>query len=167
MADAGLLGAETLKDEPPERVVVERGAGAARHVRLGLEPRLADDDTDRLRGIELPSREQADQDGKGRDARGPRPDTLGARELALGGQDLRVLRVAREPLALAQEAEHPVALLAGVAGGEPLRHGVADLEGHDRRPLAERPRDRVRPRRLGRDQAPRVADPASHLTLAK
>src|SRR5207247_7641481 len=47
------------------------------------------------------------------------------------------------------------------------RHGVADLEGHDRRPLAERPRDRVRPRRLGRDQARRVADPAGRVHLAK
>src|SRR5204863_10188440 len=115
MADAPRLrGVETLDDEPPERVVVERGAGAARHLRLGLEPRLADDDADRLRGIELPGREQANQHGEGRDARGPRPDALGAREPALGVEDLRVLSVAGEPLALAQEAEHPVARLARV-----------------------------------------------------
>src|SRR5437879_9715272 len=136
MADAPRLrGVETLDDEPPERVVVERGAHAARHLRLGLEPRLADDDADRLRGIELPSCEQAEEHGDGRDAGGPRPDALGAGEPALRVQDLRVLGVAGESLALTQEAEHPVTLLAWVSGGKPLGHLVDELERRGRGPV--------------------------------
>src|SRR5207247_9037756 len=159
MADAPRLrGVETLDDEPPERVVVERGAGAARHLGLGLEPRLADDDADRLRGIELPSREQAEEHRDGRDAGGPRPDALGAREPALRVQDLRVLGVAGESLALTQEPEHPVALLAGVSGGEPLAHPVTDLERRDRSPVAARSHDRGRTRRLDREPAQPVAE---------
>src|SRR5438477_13096669 len=92
-----------LPDEAPERVGIEGRAASARRLGLGLEPRLAQDDADRLRGVQPLLGEQADQHGEGRDARGPGPDALGAREPALRRADLVVLRVGREASLLPEE----------------------------------------------------------------
>src|SRR5207245_8049838 len=80
---------------------------------------------------------------------------------------LVVLGVAGEPLALAEETQDPLALLAGSASRQALRNGVTDLERRDRSAVAERPGDRVRARGLGGDHQRRASDPACLAHLAK
>ena len=73
----------------------------------------------------------------------PRPDAFHAGEHPLRLENLRILDVGGEPVVLAEQAQDPIALPSRVAGGEAFGHGVADLERRDRRPVAERARDRV------------------------
>src|SRR5262249_8901768 len=140
--------AETLGDEALERVVVEGDPDPAGRLRLGLQAGLADDRAEDLRRIERACREEPGEDGQGSDAGRPSPDALDARQPALHREDLVVLGVAGDALALAEEPQHPRALLARIAGRQALRHRVADLERRDGRTLAKRARDGVSPRRL-------------------
>ena len=71
-------GAEALGDEPPQRRLVERHGGAVGRRRFGLEPGLAEDDADVLRGIERALGNQARQHRERRDAGRSGPDALGA-----------------------------------------------------------------------------------------
>src|SRR5262249_32595944 len=55
------------------------------------------------------------------------------------------------PAVLAQQAEHPLALAAGIAGGQAFGHGVADLLGVKWRAVAPGARDGIRARGLSGD----------------
>src|SRR6266511_4480508 len=162
----GTLG-ETLGNKASERVVVEGDSGPARRLRLGLQPRFADDRAEGLPRVEPLLREETGEDRQRGHASGAGPDAFDPREPPLRRENLLILGVAEEALALAEEPEDPRALLAGIARRQALRHGVADLERRDRRAVAERARDGVGPRRLGGDHQRCARDPARLVHLAK
>src|SRR5256884_2332052 len=139
-----LLGTQALEYETPERLVVEGDAGARRPLGLRLEAGLAHDDGDRLTGIK-PRVGQEPREHRQRACSGrPGPDTFGAREQALRGEDLLVLRVAGEAAVLTQQVQHPLALAARIAGGQALGHGGSGLLGLEPSTVAPGPRDGIR-----------------------
>src|SRR5215510_12801 len=166
LASGGASGrAEFLQDETTQRLSVEGNGSDGGRGRLRLEPGLAHDHADRRLGIHQLVGEQTDQHGERGGAGGSRPDPFLPREQPLRLQDLLVLRLAGDPVCLAQDAEDPVALTSRISRGEALRHRVADLDRHQRRLVAPRGHDGVGPRGLGRrhEGTPWDESPALHL----